>query len=558
MGYVHLAGGAVARGEAERSRRAGQSRRAGRVDAWNVIAAVAMAVGVALRVRLWATGRSLWLDEASLARNVLQRGAGELLEPLGGQQAAPVGYLWMLRGLVELFGPGEMVLRFPSLVAGICLLPLVWAIAARVASRRAAAIAVTLAALSPGLIRYSAEMKQYSLDTAVVAAIVLAGLRVDRDRSLDRIAVFLTVGALGVWCSHAAILAVAGVGVFLVARAAWDRDVHTVGGLAVAGATCLASLGLVYAKNLHEASNNDFLDDFWATGFLHDLRPDRVLSWLWSNTGAMFELHGGFAWPGAVLAVLAGGTVLLLVRDGRAGAPAVLGVLAFLPMTLAAAALERYPYRGRVALYALPLALVLLAGVADLRGRIGRLALPVVVVLALAPAHTALADAIEPPQFPESREVVAHLAEHRSPHEPLLLHGWAKQTFDVYARRHPGLTHDGRTTWRPPRACRHDGEVPALRGRMWVMYSYSPDSDGPSDGELLRSHLDAAGHLLHLYERHDAFAARYDFDAPPDDPTGEGRLVNEAAGCLRVIMTAPARSGAPDGATDERARVRSG
>ena len=56
--------------------------------AWSLIA-----LGIFLRVAPYAANHSLWLDEANLALNIVDRPLEGLLRPLDYGQGAPVGFL---------------------------------------------------------------------------------------------------------------------------------------------------------------------------------------------------------------------------------------------------------------------------------------------------------------------------------------------------------------------------------------------------------------------------------------------------------------------------------
>ena len=47
----------------------------------NILTGLILVAGVLLRLRQYLTGRSLWLDEAMLALNIVNRNYGELFQP---------------------------------------------------------------------------------------------------------------------------------------------------------------------------------------------------------------------------------------------------------------------------------------------------------------------------------------------------------------------------------------------------------------------------------------------------------------------------------------------
>ena len=72
-----------------------------------VMLAALVLLGAVLRIYQYAADRSLWLDEAALAHNIIQRGFGQLVAPLDYAQIAPLGFLWLEKCAVVLFGSSE-------------------------------------------------------------------------------------------------------------------------------------------------------------------------------------------------------------------------------------------------------------------------------------------------------------------------------------------------------------------------------------------------------------------------------------------------------------------
>ena len=79
--------------------------------------------GITLRIVQYFHNRSLWLDEAMLGLNIINRSFAQLLMPLDyNQVCAPIGFLLTEKLFVELFGPSEYALRlFPFLCGLISL-----------------------------------------------------------------------------------------------------------------------------------------------------------------------------------------------------------------------------------------------------------------------------------------------------------------------------------------------------------------------------------------------------------------------------------------------------
>ena len=154
--------------------------------ATNRIAMTLVSLAAALRIALWLQQRSLWIDEARLSLNIASRSYLGLLPPLDYDQTAPLFYLWVERAMVALFGVSEAALRLPALVAGIATVALVYCVAGRLFGRGAALLATAMAAVSPTLIYFSSEAKQYTVEACVSCALVYLGLQWLEDPSSAR------------------------------------------------------------------------------------------------------------------------------------------------------------------------------------------------------------------------------------------------------------------------------------------------------------------------------------------------------------------------------------
>ncbi len=351
-----------------------------------------VAAGLVLRLRAYVSGRSLWLDEAMLALNILQRDFWGLMKALDYEQGAPLGFLLLQKLFTTLAGDGELGLRLLPFLAGCATLILFPLALKRFLAAPGLLLALALLAFSPTLVYYSAENKQYMLDVALTLTIFwLADSR--------RPWILAIFGALALWFSHPLIFTLAAVGLagLIFERSRWRGWLAT-------GAFWLTSFGLLYVVNLRGLSQNKFLLGYWQE-FFPPFPPtffwlgERLKGLLGTFNSAGLGLQIPF-WLG--LSLLAAGAFWLTRQQGRAAAQ-IGGVFVF---ALAAAALGKYPLGGRMALFLLPLVAAVLGAGLDaffaaahrLTGRVpaalGTFALGG--VLLLAPAQVSLQRLVTP------------------------------------------------------------------------------------------------------------------------------------------------------------------
>ena len=184
---------------------------------WRVLALIAIVVGVALRIWQYAANPSIWVDEAAIARNVLDRHPSQLFGALDYGQVAPPGFLLGVKLSVALLGVSEYALRLVPFAAGI-LSPALFFVVARTVLRPVGTIVATLMfSIAIPLVYFSSNLKQYSSDITLTLLTIGIALRLRRTPLTLRSACgFALLSISLLFCSHAAVfpLTVAGVVVF--------------------------------------------------------------------------------------------------------------------------------------------------------------------------------------------------------------------------------------------------------------------------------------------------------------------------------------------------------
>ena len=330
-----------------------------------------LALAVVLRLVRALQNYPMWCDETMFAANLLDRDWSELARPLDYRQVCPLGFLALEWIAVRLVGFSEPALRLVPMLCGVASVPLFYLLARRVLGRGTVAtfLAVAVFAVSEPLVRYAGEAKPYETDFLV--SLVLLSLSVNWLRSPER--------AKGLWLVAAAapvavavslpslftIGAIAMVGLYeMLRRRTPPLALAFIGFITAAGLSILAMA--VAGQYRTRPDDRAYFLKFWAAAFPPAVRdPVSLVRWFVRvNTGPLFSLPFGadtrLAWLTPVLfGCFALGAVLLVRKGKSVVALLVLPIL----LTMAAAALRRYPYgmSARVNLYLVPAILILAA-----------------------------------------------------------------------------------------------------------------------------------------------------------------------------------------------------
>ena len=447
-------------------------------------------LGIILRLRQYLVNRSFWADEASLAVNIANRSYAELLQLLDYQQAAPVGFLYIEKTLITLFGNHDYVLRFFPLFAGILSTYLIYRIA-REQLGRAGLFAVLLFAISWGLIYYSSELKQYISDVMVAVLLVFLAGNCLKENSQDKD--FITLGVLGsvvIWISHPSVFILAGIGIVLAYEKIVRPKFAPFPWILGLGAGWVASFGLEYLVSLRNIVTDGFLIDYWRKAYM-PLPP-------WSDPGWFLKMYQSFLNTGlhthwsmslTFIILVALGSLSLLVRQRS------LAVMLIFPVFVALmlSALKRYPFMHRFLLFLLPFAMLLMAeGLRVIFLTISRWSRKFAFVVSAVPILVTLWYLVPvtswyftyPAMGADIKPIMHYVAENRHAEDTIYVYYGSAPAFDYYETFY-GLDRGNvivgfETLNRRLALRRFYEDVGALRGnaRVWFIFSDIVDCGG--------------------------------------------------------------------------------
>ena len=311
--------------------------------------------------------QGFWLDEAATV-HLVRMDLGGMLDRLSDSESTPPLYYVLAWLWTRAFGSGEVGIRSLSALIGTAFVPVAYAAAAELCSRRVGIAVAALAAVSPLSVWYSQEARAYSLLALLTAVALWAFARVLERPSGRSLAAWAAASALALATHYFAAFMVLPQAAWLVARPDYRRRALPAVAVGVAAALALTPLAL-HQRSLGLAS-------FIASESL----PERL-----ARAGK--NLLVGFDSPletvlalAAVLVALAGVVAAVLAARGRersgAGLAAALGVVAVaIPLVLAIFDVDYLDSRNLLGAW-LPLMIVPAAGLVTWRaGRAGIAAL---------------------------------------------------------------------------------------------------------------------------------------------------------------------------------------
>lgn len=453
-----------------------------------------VATGALFRLRQFVFNRSFWHDETLLGTAFVDRGFAQLVfEPLANNQAAPVGYLVLVKLVTEVLGTHEWTLRLVSLFSGLAALALAVPVARLLFSSFAArATLVGLVAVSPVLVYYSSEFKQYQGDVLFTLLILWLSLRFRPEHHRRDALLLALAGATGIWFSHAIDFVLAGSGLVLWLEMARRRERSAWLAVNAVGLVWLASFVIDYFVALRSMPHNAYLAGFWSTSFA-PIPPATTADLLWFRDSALGLVYLGFLQMGTafrevlpgwfsspvrvLLALTLLGSVALAFQRGRAAAMGAITLMA----VLGASALHQYPFRARLILFLVPFVFLALAALVQqlhdlpLRRAGPWLTAGLVIAIAWIPLRLSVHTLRHPNNYQDIRGALQYIADHRQPGDHAMFSSWTFPAYSFYAPR-VGLGDMPRFVYRPTANEEHNIRSTVRRicqdpasGRTWVL-----------------------------------------------------------------------------------------
>lgn len=331
-------------------------------DHVTLIALALLGAGLILRLWHFASGRSLWLDEAMVASSILQRDWSGLFAPLDYEQVAPIGWLLIEKAALQSFGGLEYILRLPQLIFGLAALALFAVTARRTFAGPGFVTAIALFALGSGLVFFTAEVKPYGDDVFFSVVFLFFGVRYFLQQApitTTGLFALAIVGVAAIACSLPAVVIMACFGPLILLREVVQRRLAAAISVAIVGVIWLGTFAYIFLSLYKlDSSTMAEMSRHWQGGFA-PLPPTSFtdLKWYWKEAAGLFEfMFGSASTIAAVIAAAIGGWMLVR-KNPLFGAL----LLAPFPVAFIVSGLHLYPIGDRLSLYLAPQLIFLVA-----------------------------------------------------------------------------------------------------------------------------------------------------------------------------------------------------
>ena len=226
----------------------------------NKIAKSILPIGVFLSFFQFFFNRSLWMDEAFIGNNLINRNFLQLLEPLDDDQVAPILYLYVQKFIILLFKYDELSFKILPLICFISSSILFYKIITSYFSNYLVQIfAFSIFSSNYVLIYYSSEVKQYIVDVFVTLLIyyfTIKSLKSSKHQLL------CLVGVITIFLSNISIIVLFCSWFFLFYHYV-IKSMIKIKKLVIIGLVWALFFGIYFFAFIHNHPTRDFMQDYW-------------------------------------------------------------------------------------------------------------------------------------------------------------------------------------------------------------------------------------------------------------------------------------------------------
>jgi len=318
---------------------------------------VVILMGFALSFAQFLYNRSLWMDEAALALDIIHDNSSMLLKGLANGQVAPILYLQIEHLFALLIPKSEYGLRlFPLLCYWTSLILFYRVLRCLLSNNFIILFALSLYVFDGAFIYYSSEVKQYMTDVMVVNAMLFFTIKPYRNEQNRYIALAIA-GAFAIFLSNISAVILTCTGLYIIVGYIKDRKyLWPIMGAFLAWGVVF---GVYFRLFIYNHPLKQLMLAYWikAGGFMP--LNKHLPAWVADKFVSNFYFQFYFGKAACVLLIILFFTGIFYMVKKRIA----IGILLLLPLPLhlLLSGFKLYPFDTRLVLYLTPLLIISVA-----------------------------------------------------------------------------------------------------------------------------------------------------------------------------------------------------
>ena len=423
--------------------------------------------------------RSLWLDEAMLSLNIINKSYIELLSPLEMGQVAPIGFLYIQKFATSIFGNYDWVLRVVPFLAFIFSIPSLFFVTKKLFnSTQLALLTSAFFSINVTLIWYAVEAKQYSVDVLVAILIVLCALNFNSKDNNKSLFLYGLIGVVSVWFSNISIIMLFTVGLYsLFLSIGKEKKKKYL--VFIPLFSWVISFLIYYICFIYNHPHTDHMVNYWKDNFLpQNIFSAEFYSFLSVKIRILFQDILSFSqfWIFPLFFSIVAIKILLKKKKSKYLYLPIFPLLLHLILS----SFQLYPFHKRLILYLTPFITILFTFgfvstykyLTKKVGRVPKLILFIPILFLIKPLAKEL-----PFEKEEIKKSLKYIDEHISSNEPIYVYYASKAAFIFYVNRYHNITvanpvffgESYRKDWDT-----YSGEIQEItQSEIWLIFSHA-------------------------------------------------------------------------------------
>jgi len=467
-----------------------------------ILLLIIISTGILISILNLLHNRSLWLDEAMLALNIVNKSYSQLLLPLDMGQVAPIGFLYMEKLMVSLFGNQDLVLRIFPLLAFIFSIPFFFIFSKKLFNSTLHGLLVcSFFNLNQLLLSYSSMVKQYSTDIFIMLLIVVTALNYESKQSSRNLIIYAAIGIGSIWFSNISVIILFTVGLFSLYHK-WANAKNILSLLFVIF-LWLVSFFIYFSFFIYKHPTQSTLVGFWGNSFL----PQNIFSldfytFLFQKVGGLLKISMPFGryWIFSFILFFSG--IFHLIKERKFNYLYLL--LSPIILHLIISSFKLYPFSSRLILYMIPLVIVICTfGLLFLYHYFNEhiFKIPISVILLPLILNFIILSKYIPTEIEEIKKSMAYLNDNFETNDKLYIYHGAIPAFKFYKNYFPKISqlqsinfgNSHYNDW-----SKYNEEILKLTENNWLIFSHVypfVPADENEEGYMIKT-LEANGYQI--------------------------------------------------------------